>query len=71
MDRQTWAFPLVGVAAARAGGATRLALAGMAPIPWALEGPEALERATPLPGNAYKVEIAQALVRRALQTLER
>ena len=35
MDRQRWAFPLVGVAAARLGGEVRLALAGVAPIPWA------------------------------------
>jgi xanthine dehydrogenase YagS FAD-binding subunit len=71
MDRRKWAFPLVGVAAARRGGATRIALAGVAPIPWLIEGSDALDEATPLPGNAYKVEIARALVRRALQTLER
>jgi xanthine dehydrogenase YagS FAD-binding subunit len=71
MDRRKWAFPLVGVAAARAGAETRLALAGVAPIPWPIDGPAALDRATPLPGNAYKLEIARALVRRALQTLER
>jgi xanthine dehydrogenase YagS FAD-binding subunit len=69
MDRRKWAFPLVGVAAARARGGTRLALAGVAPIPWSIAGPEALDDATPLPGNAYKIEIARALVRRALQTL--
>jgi xanthine dehydrogenase YagS FAD-binding subunit len=69
MDRRAWAFPLVGVAAARTGGETRLALAGMAPIPWAITGTEELDGATPLPGNAYKVEIARTLVRRALQTL--
>jgi xanthine dehydrogenase YagS FAD-binding subunit len=69
MDRRKWAFPLVGVAAARVGGGTRLALAGVAPIPWSIAGPEELDDATPLPGNAYKIEIARALVRRALQTL--
>ena len=69
MDRQRWAFPLVGVAAARSGGATRLALSGVAPVPWLLEGPEALEAATPLPGTAYKVDLARALVRRALEAL--
>jgi xanthine dehydrogenase YagS FAD-binding subunit len=63
MDRQRWSFPIVGVAAARFGGETRLALAGVAPIPWELES---LDSATPLPGTAYKVQIAQALVRRAL-----
>jgi xanthine dehydrogenase YagS FAD-binding subunit len=66
MDRQRWAFPLVGVAAARFAGEMRLALAGVAPIPWAIEGPEALDQATPLPGTAYKLDIARALVRRAL-----
>jgi xanthine dehydrogenase YagS FAD-binding subunit len=69
MDRRKWAFPLVGVAAARTAGEVRLALAGVAPIPWSIAGSEQLDDATPLPGNAYKVEIARTLVRRALQTL--
>jgi xanthine dehydrogenase YagS FAD-binding subunit len=67
MDRRKWAFPLVGVAAVRTGGAIRIALAGVAPIPWTLDAAAALDDATPLPGTAYKVEIARALVRRALQ----
>ncbi len=66
MDRQRWSFPLVGVAAARYGEETRLALAGVAPIPWALGSPAELDAATPLPGTAYKVDIARALVGRAL-----
>jgi xanthine dehydrogenase YagS FAD-binding subunit len=66
MDRRKWAFPLVGVAVAHADSGTRIALAGVAPIPWALDAAEALDDATPLPGTAYKVEIARALVRRAL-----
>jgi xanthine dehydrogenase YagS FAD-binding subunit len=66
MDRRTWSFPVVGVAAVRTGGEMRLALAGVAPVPWLLASAEALEDATPLPGTAYKVEIAHALVRRAL-----
>ena len=69
MDRQRWSFPLVGVAAARFNDGTRLALAGVAPIPWLLESPEALDEATPLPGTAYKLEIARALVRRALEAV--
>jgi xanthine dehydrogenase YagS FAD-binding subunit len=69
MDRQRWSFPLVGVAAARSAGGNRLALAGVAPIPWLLESPEALDEATPLPGTAYKLEIARALVRRALEAV--
>jgi xanthine dehydrogenase YagS FAD-binding subunit len=66
MDRRRFAFPLVGVAAARFPAGTRIALSGMAPIPWLLDGEDALDRATPLPQNAYKLEIARALVRRAL-----
>jgi xanthine dehydrogenase YagS FAD-binding subunit len=70
MDRRRWSFALVGVAAARAGGGTRVALAGVAPVPWLLDSPDALDGATPLPGTAYKVEIARALVRRAVGTLQ-
>jgi xanthine dehydrogenase YagS FAD-binding subunit len=69
MERKRWAFPLVGVAAARTGDDTRVALAGMAPVPWLLDE-RGLEAATPLPGNAYKVEIATALVKRALAKLD-
>jgi xanthine dehydrogenase YagS FAD-binding subunit len=63
MERKRWAFPLVGVAAVRAGQTTRVALAGVAPVPWPLT--DGLDAATPLLGNAYKVEIATALVKRA------
>jgi len=69
MDRQRWAFALVGVAAVRGGGETRLALAGAAPVPWLLRDAAELEQATPLPGTAYKLQIARALVRRALDAL--
>jgi len=69
MDRRKWAFPLVGVAAARTAGGIRIALAGVAPIPWTLDEAAALDGATPLPGTAYKVEIARALVRRAVTGL--
>ena len=65
-DRRTWSFALVGVAAARLGSETRLALAGVAPVPWLLSSAQAIDDATPLPGTAYKVEIARALIRRAL-----
>ena len=67
MSRKRWSFPLVGVAAARAGGETRVALAGVAPVPWLLEG--SLDDATPLARTEYKVELAQALVRRATDAL--
>ena len=69
MDRRRFAFPLVGVAAARFGADVRLALAGVAPIPWLLASPDDLDAATPLPGTAYKVELARALVRRALEAV--
>jgi xanthine dehydrogenase YagS FAD-binding subunit len=69
MDRRKWAFPLVGVAAARFGDGARIALAGIAPIPWTIDSATALDDATPLPGTAYKVDVARALVRRALATI--
>ena len=68
MDRKRWAFPLVGVAAARVDGTTRVALAGVAPVPWLLTGD--LDAATPLPDNRFKVDIARALVRRATAALD-
>jgi xanthine dehydrogenase YagS FAD-binding subunit len=69
MDRRRFSFALVGVAAARFGAETRLALAGVAPIPWRLDSPDDLDRATPLPGTAYKVDLARPLVRRALDAV--
>jgi xanthine dehydrogenase YagS FAD-binding subunit len=69
MDRKRWSFPQVGVAAARVAGETRLALAGVAPIPWLLESPDDLDRATPLPRTEWKVPLAKALVARALAAL--
>ena len=66
MDRQRWSFPIVGVAAARFGAEIRLALSGVAPVPWTLGSEEELDGATPLRGTAYKLPIARALVRRAL-----
>jgi xanthine dehydrogenase YagS FAD-binding subunit len=69
MDRTQFSFALVGVAAARFGDETRLALAGTAPIPWLLGSRDDLDRATPLPGTAYKVALARPLIRRALEAL--
>ena len=69
MDRRRWAFPLVGVAAVRRGREVRLGLSGVAPIPWLLHSVDGLDEATPLPGTAYKLEIARALVRRALDAV--
>jgi xanthine dehydrogenase YagS FAD-binding subunit len=59
MDRRRWSFAIVGVA-------VRIALAGAAPIPWTIESEADLDGATPLPGTAYKLDVARALVRRAL-----
>ncbi len=69
MDRTKFSFALVGVGAARFPDGVRLALAGVAPIPWRLDSPDDLERATPLPGTAFKVELARPLIRRALEAL--
>jgi xanthine dehydrogenase YagS FAD-binding subunit len=75
MDRARYAFPLVGVAAARCGTEIRIALAGVAPIPWLLDDPAAsvdgggFAGATPLPGSAFKVQLGEALVRRARAAL--
>jgi len=71
MDRKRWSFPQVGVAAARhADGSMRLALAGVAPIPWRIENVDELDGATPLPRTAWKVPLARTLVRRALAALD-
>jgi xanthine dehydrogenase YagS FAD-binding subunit len=69
MDRSRFSFALVGVAAARFDNGVRLALSGVAPIPWRLDSPDELERATPLPGTAYKTELAHTLIRRALEAV--
>jgi xanthine dehydrogenase YagS FAD-binding subunit len=69
MDRKKWSFPLVGVAAARFGDRVAYGLSGVAPIPWAVASADELDRATPLPGTAYKVQIARALIRRAFAAL--
>jgi xanthine dehydrogenase YagS FAD-binding subunit len=67
MERKRWSFPIVGVAAARTAEATRIALAGVAPMPWLLDS--GLDDATPLPRNAYKIDVAKALVGRARTAL--
>jgi xanthine dehydrogenase YagS FAD-binding subunit len=69
MDRQRWSFPQVGVAAARRGDAIRIALAGVAPIPWLLGSEAELEQATPLPQTAWKVPVARALAGRAVAAI--
>lgn len=91
MDRKTWAFALVGVAARvkqDAGRVTdaRVVLSGVANVPWRATAAEqvlvgqaldsevlaaaadaALSGAEPLAKNGYKLPIARALVRRALE----
>ncbi|HEU5244549.1 MAG TPA: FAD binding domain-containing protein [Gaiellaceae bacterium] len=69
MDRKRWSFPQVGVAVARVGGETRIALAGVAPTPWRIESADELDSATPLPRTEWKVPLARALVQRALAQL--
>lgn len=69
MDRKRWSFPQVGVAAAKVGGETRIALAGVAPIPWRIERIEDLDTATPLPRTEWKLPLARALVKRALASM--
>jgi xanthine dehydrogenase YagS FAD-binding subunit len=69
MDRKKWSFPLVGVAAARFGDRVAFGLSGVAPIPWAVASVDDLDRATPLPGTTYKVQIARALIARAFSSL--
>ena len=58
MDRKRWSFPQVGVAAARVGGETRIALAGVASVPWLLGS---VDDATPLPRTAWKVPVAPVM----------
>lgn len=91
MDRKTWAFALVGVAARirQEGGRiadARVVLSGVANVPWRATAAEqvlagqaptpevlaaaadaALSGAEPLAKNGYKLPLAQALVRRALE----
>jgi xanthine dehydrogenase YagS FAD-binding subunit len=66
MDRKRWSFPQVGVAVAKVGGETRIALAGVAPIPWRIASAADLDNATPLSRTEWKLPLARALVHRAL-----
>jgi xanthine dehydrogenase YagS FAD-binding subunit len=69
MDRKRWSFPQVGVAVAQVGDETRIALAGVAPIPWRISRIEDLDSATPLPRTEWKLPLARALVKRAVTAL--
>ena len=65
MDRKRWAFPLVGVAAARTAAATRIALAGVAPIPWLLERRGARRGDAAAAATPTRSRSPSALVKRA------
>ena len=69
MDHQRWAFALVGVAAARVAGETRIALSGAAPIPGSSRHPASSTGRRRSTGTAFKVEIARTLVARATAAL--
>lgn len=94
MERKTWNFALVGVAAAlrlsnqRIIEDARLVLSGVAPVPWRSSHAErvligkkastdifaeaaeaAIEGASPLMHNGYKLPLVKALVQRALATV--
>ncbi|MFN4218109.1 MAG: FAD binding domain-containing protein [Candidatus Bipolaricaulia bacterium] len=93
MERQSWSFALVSVAAQLCFDGERIAdarlvLGGVAAIPWRAKDSEkiltgqrfsdelaeraaeaAVAGAQPLRGNAYKVPLAQGLVKRALEIL--
>ena len=70
MDRKRWSFPQVGVAAARhADGSTRIALAGVALSSSSMLSIRQGTGATPLQRTEWKVPLARALVRRALDAL--
>ncbi len=91
MQRGSWDFALVSVAAVRrADGDVRLVLGGVAPRPWRITSSieedvatgglgeddvatlaaRALYDARPLSKNAYKVDLAAALLRRAIRFLD-
>ena len=67
MERKRWSFPIVGVAAARVGGDDARRACRRRSDSLAARG--SLDDATPLPRNAYKVDVANALVRRARAAL--
>lgn len=91
MQRGTWDFALVSLAAVRrADGDVRLVLGGVAPKPWRVESSveedvasggldddaiatlaeRALYDARPLARNGYKVELAAALLREAMTSMQ-
>jgi xanthine dehydrogenase YagS FAD-binding subunit len=90
MQRGSWDFALVSIAAVRrTDGDVRIALGGVAPVPWrvgtsieedvaaasldaetiAILVERALYDARPLSNNAYKVRLAETLLRRAMEEL--
>lgn len=65
-ERQAFSFPLVSVAASRRGDTVRLAAAGVANVPRALDPADPLEGLPGNPQSAWKREVLAALVERAL-----
>jgi xanthine dehydrogenase YagS FAD-binding subunit len=65
-ERAAFSFPLVAVAAARTDAGTRLVAAGIANIPHSLDPDDPLARLPGHPQSAWKRQLLEALVERAL-----
>ncbi len=65
-ERAAWSFALVGVAAARSGGAMRLAAIGVANLPRLLDPADPLEGLPGLPMTGWKRRLLQTLVEDAV-----
>ena len=68
-ERQAFSFPLVSVAAARHGTALTVAAAGVANIPRAIDPADPLDGLPGHPQSAWKRQVLETLVERALVTL--
>jgi len=68
-ERQAFSFPLVGVAAARTNGATRVVAAGVANIPVEVDPADPLAELPGNPQSAWKRNVLATLVERALAEL--
>jgi xanthine dehydrogenase YagS FAD-binding subunit len=68
-ERRAFSFPLVSVAAARRGGATRIVAAGVANIPLELDPEDPLAELPGNPQTGWKRDLLAALVERAVGAL--
>jgi CO/xanthine dehydrogenase FAD-binding subunit len=68
-ERQAFSFPLVSVAAARRGETLRLAAAGVANVPRALDPANPLDGLPGHPQSAWKRDVLGTLVERAVASL--